>query len=30
MDRIHKATLYFITILLEIIIVYAWKKEGGG
>ena len=28
MDRIHKATLYFIAILLEIIIVYAWKKEG--
>ena len=28
MDRIHKATLYFITILLEIIIVYAWKLEG--
>jgi len=28
MDRIYKTCLYFITVLLEIMIVYAWKQEG--
>jgi hypothetical protein len=29
MDRTYKSTLYFIAILMEIIIIYIYKLEGG-